>query len=110
VSHTDKTTSPLQDPRRRNADVGRIARCLVQSLRYPHIANKTAVRRPNWGRALILRRLKIIEYTQYSVIGRYQIHQRRHITHMASYYNMLHQTFIWINGRALHQMETQLLE
>jgi hypothetical protein len=27
--------------------------------------------------------------------------------HMASYYNMLHQTFIWINGRALHQLETQ---
>jgi hypothetical protein len=26
--------------------------------------------------------------------------------HMASYYNMLHQTFFWINGRALHQLET----
>jgi hypothetical protein len=26
---------------------------------------------------------------------------------MAHYYNMLHQTFIWINGRALHQLETQ---
>jgi hypothetical protein len=29
---------------------------------------------------------------------------------MAHYYNMLHQTFIWINGRALHQLETQLQE
>jgi hypothetical protein len=27
-------------------------------------------------------------------------------TQMASYHNMLHQTFIWINGRVLHQLET----
>jgi hypothetical protein len=26
--------------------------------------------------------------------------------HMDSYYNMLHQTFFWINGRALHQLKT----
>jgi hypothetical protein len=25
---------------------------------------------------------------------------------MASYYNMLHQIFVWINGRALRQLET----
>jgi hypothetical protein len=25
--------------------------------------------------------------------------------HMASYYNMLHQNFFWIKGRALHQLE-----
>jgi hypothetical protein len=24
---------------------------------------------------------------------------------MASYYNMLHQNFFWINGRTLHQLE-----
>jgi hypothetical protein len=29
---------------------------------------------------------------------------------MASYYNMLHQNFIWFNGRALHQLETQQSE
>jgi hypothetical protein len=26
-------------------------------------------------------------------------------THMASYYNMLHKNFFWINGMALHQLE-----
>jgi hypothetical protein len=26
--------------------------------------------------------------------------------HLATYYNMLHKTFIWINGKALHQLET----
>jgi hypothetical protein len=29
------------------------------------------------------------------------------IQDMAHYYNMLHRTFIWINGQALHQLETQ---
>jgi hypothetical protein len=31
----------------------------------------------------------------------------RYTRHMAHYYNILHRTFIWINGRALHQLETQ---
>jgi hypothetical protein len=26
-------------------------------------------------------------------------------THMASYYNILHTNFLWINGMALHQLE-----
>jgi hypothetical protein len=30
--------------------------------------------------------------------------------HLAHYYNMLHQTFMWINGRNLPQLETQLPE
>jgi hypothetical protein len=37
----------------------------------------------------------------------YQLWQSSYYkTHMASYYNMLHQTFLWINERALHQLET----
>jgi hypothetical protein len=30
--------------------------------------------------------------------------------HLAQFCNMLHQTFMWINGRALNQLETQLPE
>jgi hypothetical protein len=37
----------------------------------------------------------------------YQLWQSSYYkTHMASYHNMLHQTFFWINGRALHLLET----
>jgi hypothetical protein len=38
-----------------------------------------------FGIALILRCLKIIEYIQYSVTGRYQIHQRRHVAQVTDF-------------------------
>jgi hypothetical protein len=38
----------------------------------------------------------------------YWLRQSSHYKrHMAHYYNMLHGTFIWINVRTLHQLETQ---